>query len=127
MGAFGLVWYVSSIRGRPGCRLLIWLAQLCQRSTYWAKCSREENHEAFQHPGPFQENIPRIEAVEAFEARECEFWNARKDIWYNADYLQVISLSDIFISPLEDMYDIVTLSTPALTDQNLAVTSSPNS
>ena len=37
--------------------------------------------------------------------------------WQHADYLQVISLSDIFISPLEDMYDGISLSTSASIDR----------
>jgi hypothetical protein len=44
------------------------IAQLGQRSTYWPECCCEEDHEALQHPGLVEENIPRTEAFEALEA-----------------------------------------------------------
>ena len=43
-------------------------AQLRQGPTYGPECGREEDHEALQHPGLVEENIPRTEAFEALEA-----------------------------------------------------------
>jgi hypothetical protein len=47
--------------------------QLRQRSAHQPKCRCKEDYEAVQHAGFVQENLPRIEAPEAFEARECAF------------------------------------------------------
>jgi hypothetical protein len=51
--------------------------KLCQGSTYRTKCRSQEDHEAFQHSGFVKENIQRVEAFEASQARECEFPNFR--------------------------------------------------
>lgn len=76
-----------------------------------ATSRRQENHEAIQHTRPVQENIPRIKTVETPATRKC--WSMPLDgdspprRAPKADNLQIISLSDIFISPLEDMYAFV--------------------
>jgi hypothetical protein len=43
-------------------------AQLRQRPTYRPECRGQEDHEALQHSGLVEENIPRVEAFEALEA-----------------------------------------------------------
>jgi hypothetical protein len=48
--------------------ILMRIAQLGQRSTYGPECCCEEDYEALQHPGLVEENIQRIEALEALEA-----------------------------------------------------------
>ena len=63
----------------------------------------QEDHEAFQHSGPVEAHLPRVEAAQAPKTRERmdNIRQVHSRRLLTAD--QIISLSDIFISPLEDM------------------------
>lgn len=44
------------------------LLQFGKGPTYWTSGGREEDHEALQHTGSSQANVPRAQAFEALEA-----------------------------------------------------------
>lgn len=46
--------------------------KLGQGSAHQSSCRRQEDHETFQHTGSFEADLPRAEATETSEARECE-------------------------------------------------------
>ena len=102
MGAFGLVWYSRPESIVPLVFLMSGLAQLSKGSTHQSGCGGKEDHETLQHSGPVEAHIPRIEASQASAPRKRERLK-RSRCTSKIDNLQVISLSDIFISPLEDM------------------------
>ena len=76
--------------------------QLGQGSTYQPGRGGQEDNEAIQHSCPLEAHIPRAETAETSSTRECRSWESvfKPDM---TDVGKVISLSDIFISPLEDM------------------------
>lgn len=63
----------------------------------------QEDHEALQHSGPVQAHLPRTQAPQASPPRKCA-QSIPNHSGANSNAGQIISLSDIFISPLEDMY-----------------------
>jgi len=84
---------------------LTFFFQLGQRSTHQSVRGGQEDHEAFQHSCPLQAHVSRIEATEASPSRERNRWNFVRTWEKTTDLSKVISLSDIFISPLEDMWE----------------------
>ena len=81
---------------------MILLPQLRKGSAHQSGCRSQEDYEAFQHSRPLQAHIPGIETPQAPAPRECKRW-VDPESKSKIDPFQVISLSDIFISPLEDM------------------------
>jgi hypothetical protein len=72
MGAFGLVWYVYRVCWKDA-RLIS--RQLGKGPAHQPGRGHQEDYEAIQHPGLVEAHIPRVEASEAFEARECVYCN----------------------------------------------------
>lgn len=101
------VWVLSGLSGNCTRRTLRqvdplrWRKQLGQRSTHRAGGGRQKDHEAFQHPRAFEADLSGTQTSEAPSTRECMYWVLSGD--QRTDLAKVISLSDIFISPLEDM------------------------
>lgn len=113
MGAFGLVWCVATAtsKGPLSQNWLLTDLQLCQRSAHRASRCCQEDYETLQHSCPVKAHLPRAEAAEASQARkrtpippDSMLSLALRRRSRALTLSQVISLSDIFISPLEDMY-----------------------
>jgi len=79
-------------------------SQLGQGPAHQPGRGDQEDHEALQHSRALEAHIPRAEAAQAPQARECGHPPMRQTMGADFDVGQIISLSDIFISPLEDMY-----------------------
>ncbi|OLL26133.1 Mitogen-activated protein kinase hog1 [Neolecta irregularis DAH-3] len=94
MGAFGLVWFAA--------RRIPLTAQLGQRPACRPARSHQEDHEALFHAGPGKTHIPRAQTAQTPQTRKRAAVAAPADA-------QIISLSDIFISPLEDIYFVTEL------------------
>jgi hypothetical protein len=77
--------------------------QLGEGSAHGASGGRKEDYEALQHSCACKEDIQRTQAAQAPEARECACPTKMPEM-RSSNTHQIISLSDIFISPLEDMY-----------------------
>lgn len=80
------------------------ITQLFKRSAHGDLCRDQEDHETFQHTSTQQTNLPRAETPQAHSTRERPsiflLFERLADIYWG---VQIISLSDVFISPLEDM------------------------
>lgn len=64
----------------------------------------QEDYEALQHTRVEQAHIQGAETLEAHPARKCSFVTPFNCKYWADISVQIISLSDVFISPLEDMY-----------------------
>jgi len=81
--------------------------QFCKRPTHRRICCHQEDYEALQHAGPLQTHLSRAQAPQAHSTRKrSSELSSLTSSFYSTPILsshQIISLSDVFISPLEDM------------------------
>ena len=103
-GAFGLVWYVDESSFPPSyykCPL-----QFRKGSTHRRIRCYQEDHETLQHSCPLETYLSRAETPQAHPTRKRSSSLTSSTLFPPTNSLsrQIISLSDVFISPLEDMW-----------------------
>lgn len=77
--------------------------QLGEGSAHQPGRGDQEDHEALQYSGFVKAHLPRAEVAQAPETRERMDTTQQLPRQRVLTAAQIISLSDIFISPLEDM------------------------
>lgn len=90
--------------------------QFRKGSTHWCICCYQEDHETLQHACPLQTHLSRVETSQAHPTRKRPSPLTSSVLFLPAYTLsrQIISLSDVFISPLEDMWvSILPLALPS--------------
>jgi hypothetical protein len=100
-GAFGLVWYVDSSSTPPShhtCPL-----QFRKGPAHRRIRGNQEDYEALQHTCPLQTHVSRAQTSQAHPTRKRLSPLPSFLSLPILSLLQIISLSDVFISPLEDM------------------------